>query len=112
MILDAPAKLNLGLQVLGKREDGFHELLTVFQEIDLVDRLSLEPAAEISLQVRGLPAPEGDDNLVVQAARLLAQELGGARGARIVLDKRIPAGAAQVRRWWRQAHSAHVVREK
>lgn len=93
MILDAPAKLNLGLQVLGKREDGFHELLTVFQEIDLVDRLSLEPAAEISLQVRGLPAPEGDDNLVVQAARLLAQELGGARGARIVLDKRIPAGA-------------------
>jgi 4-diphosphocytidyl-2-C-methyl-D-erythritol kinase len=93
LVVDAPAKLNLGLQVLGRRDDGFHELLTVFQEIDLVDRLSLSPAAEISLQVRGLPAPAGGGNLVVQAARLLAEELGGARGAHMVLDKRIPAGA-------------------
>lgn len=91
--LDAPAKLNLGLQVLGRREDGFHELLTVFQEIDLVDRLSLSPAAEISLQVRGLPAPRGDGNLVVQAARLLAEELGTDRGVHMDLDKQIPAGA-------------------
>lgn len=93
LVLDAPAKLNLGLQVLGRRDDGFHELVTVFQEIDLLDQLSLFPASEISLQVRGLPVPEGEDNLVLQAARLLAEELGGSPGARLVLHKRIPAGA-------------------
>jgi 4-diphosphocytidyl-2-C-methyl-D-erythritol kinase len=93
LILDAPAKLNLGLEVLGRREDGFHELATVFQEIDLVDRLSISPAEELSLEVQGLPAPDGDGNLVMQAARLLEQELGLGRGARMVLEKRIPAGA-------------------
>ena len=92
-VSEAPAKLNLGLEVLGQREDGFHELATVFQEIDLVDRLTLERDSQLSLEVRGLPAPPGEDNLVMKAARLLGAELGTRAGARILLEKRIPSGA-------------------
>ena len=91
MNLEAPAKLNLGLEVLGRREDGFHELATIYQEIDLCDRLSLEPWNELRLDVAGLPSPAGEDNLALRAARLLAEETGIRRGARIRLDKRIPA---------------------
>ena len=91
--MEAPAKLNLGLEVVGRREDGYHEIATVFQTIDLVDDLVLEPAPELELQVSGLVVPGGEENLVMQAARLLAARAGNGRGARISLHKRIRAGA-------------------
>ena len=87
------SKLNLFLEVLGKRPDGYHELETVMHEIGLGDDLAFEPAAEVSLEVRGSGLSAGPDNLVMKAARLLAAETGGSRGARITLVKRVPLGA-------------------
>lgn len=92
----AYAKINLHLEVLGKRADGFHEIRTLLQTIDLADQLEAEPGSpgEISLSVtpRG-EAPEDEDNLVVRAARVLQAEAECSLGARILLEKRIPAGA-------------------
>jgi 4-diphosphocytidyl-2-C-methyl-D-erythritol kinase len=92
-VLQASAKVNLALEVLGKRSDGYHELSTVMHAIDLCDRLTLEAAPEISFRSDdpGLPADEG--NLVVRAAELLRREAGVDAGARIGLAKRIPVAA-------------------
>lgn len=92
--LDAPAKINLFLEVLGKREDGYHEIETVMQAVGLADRLELwqRPAGEFSISVAGGPAPADEDNLALRAARLLARESGAQEGVHIHLDKRIPVG--------------------
>ncbi len=92
-VLEPSAKLNLGLELLGRRPDGYHEVATVYQEIDLCDRLVLEEAGEITLEVAGLPCPVGEDNLVLRAARSLARAARTERGARLRLEKRIPARA-------------------
>ena len=85
------AKLNLYLGIHGLREDGYHELETVFQAIDLCDDLAIEPAEQLSLTVDGSPA--GEDNLVLRAARALNRRAGTKFGARMALTKRIPARA-------------------
>ena len=92
---EAPAKLNLGLAVVGKRSDGFHDLLTVFQAVDLMDHLSFRraPGSGISLEIAGPEAvPAGEDNLVWRAADLLRREVPGLPGLAIRLRKYIPAG--------------------
>ena len=87
------AKVNLGLEILGRRADGLHEIRTVLQTIDLADEMIVERAERISLVVEGLYRVEaGPSNLVMQAASALAARLPGL-GARITLRKRIPAGA-------------------
>lgn len=93
LVLRTPAKVNLTLEVLGERDDGYHEIVTVMQAIDLYDRLTLEEAPTITLavDVPGLPADDG--NLVLRAARLLAEAAGVRRGAAIRLAKRIPVAA-------------------
>ncbi len=91
--VEATTKLNLFLEITGKRPDGYHELESVFHEIDLGDSLSFEPAREISLELHGPGAPPGEDNIVLKAARLLASETRTSAGARIVLEKRVPSGA-------------------
>ena len=63
----APAKLNLFLHVLGRRNDGYHELQTVFRLIDRRDRVGIAPRADGKIVFDG---PFGEDNLVVRAARL------------------------------------------
>lgn len=89
----AYAKVNLGLEVLYRRDDGYHELRTILQTIDLHDRLSFENRASgIELVVDERVVPGGEDNLVTRAARLLAGRLNRPAGARIELDKRIPVG--------------------
>ncbi len=89
----AYAKVNLGLEVLSRRSDGYHEIRTILQTIDLYDRLSFEICDGGLELVTDDPAlPKGEGNLVVQAARLLAEEVGEDRGARIELEKAIPAG--------------------
>lgn len=93
LAVEAPAKINLGLEILGRRADGYHELCTIYQEIDLADDLVLEPAANLSLVCEGEPVPTGEDNLVLRAARLLAAEAGVEPRARLRLRKRIPAQA-------------------
>lgn len=89
----APAKLNLLLRVVGRRPDGYHLLQTVFQFIDLCDRLYFHVRADSALQrlneVRGVSA---DEDLVMRAARLLQREAGCTLGADIRVEKRIPMG--------------------
>lgn len=89
----APAKLNLFLHVVGRREDGYHELSTAFQFLDLEDRLTFTPRddGEIRL-VEDLPGVAAKGNLVWRAARRLAAEAPAPAGVDIRLDKRIPMG--------------------
>src|SRR5712692_3487122 len=79
----AYAKINLTLEVTGKRPDGYHELISIMQTISLADELSLEPAEGLSLDC-DQPELSGGDNLVLRAGRLLGP------GGRFVLRKRIP----------------------
>ena len=91
--LAAPAKVNLCFEVLGRRDDGYHEVRTVYQAIDLADQLALEPASDLSLEVTLHGVAPVDDNLVLQAAHLLRSETHTQAGARIRLTKRIPTAA-------------------
>jgi 4-diphosphocytidyl-2-C-methyl-D-erythritol kinase len=93
LVLRTSAKVNLVLEVLGKRPDGYHELSTVMQAVDLFDRLTVETAGTITLETSEAALPTDDRNLVVRAARLLRETAGVDAGARIVLDKRIPVAA-------------------
>ena len=89
----APAKINLGLHVLRRRPDGFHDLATVFLPIGWADTLAAEPAPELTLTTTDPGLPTGDGNLIVRAARALRQWAGVTPGARLHLDKRVPHGA-------------------
>ena len=90
-----PAKVNLALRVVGRRPDGYHEIITLFQAVDLWDTLRAELAETLTLTVEGDAVESGEANLVVRAARLLQAECAEARGcgARLRLTKGIPAGA-------------------
>lgn len=92
--LRCPAKLNLGLEVVGVMPDGYHEIRTLFQAIDLADDLAVELLdSELLLEVDRSDVPHGPDNLVVRAAKLLRETTGVKRGARIRLSKHVPVGA-------------------
>jgi len=94
MTVKSFAKINLGLEIVGRRPDGYHDIRTLFQTVSLADEIDLEPAPD------GLIGLSGDDpsipwdrtNLVHRAASLLQGEAGTARGARIAVRKKIPAG--------------------
>ena len=81
----APAKVNLYLHVTGRREDGYHLLDSLIAFADVGDRLRAEPAESLSLVIDGPEAGDlaavGDDNLVLRAARLLADRAGITAGA-------------------------------
>ena len=89
----APAKLNLFLHVVGRREDGYHLLQTVFRFVDFSDRLhfSMREDGVVKLRTPTPGVPE-DQDLCVRAAKLLQQESSISRGVEIVLEKRIPMG--------------------
>jgi 4-diphosphocytidyl-2-C-methyl-D-erythritol kinase len=92
----APAKINLHLEVLGLRPDGYHELAMVMQSLDLADRLRLENTADASIRLRcdRDELPLGPDNLIVRAAQRLRESVGLPElGAAMTLEKRIPIGA-------------------
>ncbi len=88
----APAKINLVLEVLGKRDDGYHEIRSLVQTISLCDVLEFELADGIFLECDE-PSLETSDNLVIKAAELLREISGLHKGARIKLEKRIPWSA-------------------
>ena len=95
--IPAYAKVNLRLEILGKRADGYHELRTIFQSVSLHDNLVFRPARAtgISLQIRGNQAlsQEGvEKNLVYRAVVALQRELKIRAGVEIILQKNIPAG--------------------
>ena len=92
VIVLARAKINLGLEIVGRRPDGYHDLVTILQEVELADRLTFEPAGELSL-ICDRPDLETGDNLVLRAARLLRAETDAAPGAAMRLEKRVPAAA-------------------
>jgi len=89
----APAKLNLFLHVLGRREEGehagYHELQTVFRLIDRSDRVGIAPRDDGEIRFSG---PFGEHDLVVRAARLLQRETATRKGADLAVEKAIPVG--------------------
>ena len=92
----AHAKVNLTLRVLGRRADGYHDLASLVAFADCADRLSLEPGPELRLETSGPGAAQcGDlaDNLVIKAARLLADQVPGLQLGRFTLDKQLPVAA-------------------
>jgi 4-diphosphocytidyl-2-C-methyl-D-erythritol kinase len=89
----APAKLNLFLHVVRRRSDGYHDLQTLFQLIDLVDLVGVEPRADgLIVRVQGLEGLPFDEDLAVRAARLLKTVTGCQLGVNIAIRKRIPVG--------------------
>ncbi|MBP1660001.1 MAG: 4-diphosphocytidyl-2-C-methyl-D-erythritol kinase [Candidatus Aminicenantes bacterium] len=88
------AKINLGLEIIRKRPDGYHDIRTLFQTVSLADEIDLEAAPDGVLDLAGDDAAIAWDrtNLVHRAARLLQGGAGTARGAKITVRKRIPAG--------------------
>jgi 4-diphosphocytidyl-2-C-methyl-D-erythritol kinase len=94
-LLRAPAKVNLFLEVLGKRADSYHEIATLMVAVTLHDLLTFKEDAsgEVRLACDRADLPGGADNLVVRAALLLQQRTGCRRGAAITLRKRIPIAA-------------------
>lgn len=87
----APAKLNLFLHVTGRRDDGYHELQTVFQLVDLADALDFEPRADGDIRrVEGPPEVSAAEDLCLSAARRLREAGGSTAGVDIRLKKRIP----------------------
>jgi len=92
--LEAPAKLNLGLLILGRRPDGYHDLVSVFQTISWTDAIALAPAdEEIHLTCSDPALPTGPENLVMRAAAIVRRTFGITCGVTIHLEKRIPTGA-------------------
>ncbi len=92
----APAKINLTLHVLGRRADGYHALESLVAFAGTGDDLRLEPGSSLALHVQGPTAPlAGDDanNLVLKAARLLAERVPGLKTGTFHLTKRLPVAA-------------------
>ena len=108
LVLNAPAKLNLSLAVLDRRQDGFHEIESLMVPVSVSDRLHVRraPAGVFSLEVNfagkigcekgqslARDVPDDESNLVLRAARLLAERAGSDAGLTIRLEKHIPSGA-------------------
>ncbi len=93
MIAKAYAKINLGLHIVGKRPDGFHDIETIFHRIDLFDVINIEKSEDISIVSTDPTIPTDSGNLCWKAAELLRKESGTAFGARIAIEKNIPVGA-------------------
>ena len=94
LVFPAPAKLNLFLHITGQRPDGYHDIQTLFQLIDLADevRIRVTAAGDI-VRTAGNYAVPAELDLVVRAARLLQRESGARAGAVIGVNKRIPLGS-------------------
>jgi 4-diphosphocytidyl-2-C-methyl-D-erythritol kinase len=116
----APAKVNLTLRVLGRREDGFHDIETLIVPIGLADKLTMETAGEWSFSCDDPTVPGDESNLVVRAARLFFQQTGLKPAVRVHLMKAIPHGAglgggssdaAATLRMLDEFHGTHLARE-
>ena len=91
LILPAPAKINRFLHIIGRRADGYHQLQTLFQFLDYGDELTFERSHHLELETP-LPELRTENNLILQAGRLLQQKTGCTKGAYITLDKKLPMG--------------------
>lgn len=93
MIILAPAKINLALDVLARRPDGYHQVDMVMQTIELADILTLEPATDIVLSCDATGIPLDKRNLAWRAVLLLQEKFGIAKGVKINISKKIPVAA-------------------
>src|SRR5256885_17266305 len=90
----APAKINLSLCVLSKRDDDFHEIKTLISPISLADKIDIERQPRwIDFSCDDPTVPSGDENLVVRAAKAFFEKTKVTAGVRIKLEKQIPQGA-------------------
>jgi 4-diphosphocytidyl-2-C-methyl-D-erythritol kinase len=94
MVITAYAKINLGLRILGRRSDGYHDIETVFHRINLRDELTLESTdGEILLNTNRTDVPADSQNLCWRAATVLRERTGVRAGVAVKLTKHIPSGA-------------------
>lgn len=95
MVFYANAKINLGLDVMGKLSNGYHEVSMIMQEVSLCDKLEITPdnSGEIRLQVKNSNLPNDKDNIVYKAAELFYKYYAKNGGCNIVLEKNIPVCA-------------------
>lgn len=93
--LKALAKVNLGLDVVRRREDGYHEVKMIMQTIHLYDRLDIRKMKEPGIQIQSNLSflPVNENNLIYKAGKLLMDEFGITEGVSVKLDKRIPVAA-------------------
>ena len=89
----SPAKLNLFLHITGRRPDGYHELQSIFQLIDLCDWLEFEQTDDRQIQIEGLSSVDLEQNLIYRAAQILQPYAKAPSGLIIRLEKNIPMGA-------------------
>ena len=92
MKIKAPAKINLSLEIIGKRTDGYHDISSIFQTVSLFDTINVEPADEIYLNTPGFDLPV-TENIVYKAASSMRHKYGVTNGADIILEKSIPVSA-------------------
>lgn len=96
VVIDAPAKVNLFLQVLSRRPDGYHNINSLVQAVSLFDRLrfNVAPNPEVSIDlVHHVDLPLGADNMIAKAYRLMKEQFGLTEGLLVTLDKNIPVSA-------------------
>ncbi|MCF7797805.1 MAG: 4-(cytidine 5'-diphospho)-2-C-methyl-D-erythritol kinase [Lentisphaeria bacterium] len=91
--IEAHCKINLALQILGRRPDGYHELDTVFQELAFGDTLHFEPQERFELEMTGVNFDDGGDNIIQRAHTLFSEKTEKEIGCRVTLEKRVPAGS-------------------
>ncbi len=95
LLLESPAKINLRLEILRRREDGYHEIRTIFQKISLSDKLlfTLKKKKGIFITTNQPNLPVGKRNLVYRAAQFMVERTGFQGGIYIQIEKKIPLGA-------------------
>ncbi len=93
MVYRAYAKINIGLRILEKRPDGFHNIETVFHRIALFDEIELRPASWITVSSTDPAAPDGEQNLCFRAAQSLQRHLRCTEGVEIKIQKNVPVRA-------------------
>lgn len=89
----SPAKLNLFLHITGRRENGYHELQTIFQLIDLYDWMTFTPTLNEQIEIDGLSEVRSEENLIYRAAQILRPHAKKFCGLNIKIEKNIPMGA-------------------
>ena len=93
LCVPSPAKLNLFLHIVGRRDNGYHELQSIFQLIDLYDWISFEAIEENQIQIEGLAEVKLEQNLIYRAAQYLRPHAKTPCGLKISVEKNIPMGA-------------------
>jgi len=88
-----PAKINIGLSVLGKREDGYHDIASLFSAVSFFDALNIRPSDSYELSSNADWMPKGEENLITKALKALQEKSGQALFAEVIAEKNIPMGA-------------------